>query len=83
MAVADTKWLKLASEEPMTETRLPQRHYLACFESITLTINVNQIILPIRAESLIIDPVTMMHWGVLWLLYYHSTIYKLPVPLKR
>ncbi len=51
--------------------------------SITLTINVNEIILPTEIESLIIIQVTMMHWGILWLLHYHSINLKSFALLKR
>ncbi len=59
-------------ESQCTASRLPQRHSLACLESKALTININEIILPMRTKSLIISQVTMMHWGILWLLHYHS-----------
>ena len=50
---------------------------------ITLTINVNEITLPIKIEPHIINQVIMPHWGALWLLHYHSMTLQLLVPLKR
>ncbi len=47
------------------ETRLPQHHYLAFFEPVELTININEKLLPIGVESLIIIQVIIMHWGTL------------------